>query len=202
MKLQPDVIALIDPHERHHARSALAEHADSTEMAATVRRLVVAPLWDWIEAEYQRAGGHTTSTEAGIEFARKAEDLAERFENAPVVPECLESFDAAWTAWLEAMAQGGAAIQAKATEKRSEGADKTNQRYDVARDAAREIAEQLVQGDTDRELRKEDMLALIGGELQRRELHRPNDRNLWQWLKAEPSTIPSYMSRAGRPRRA
>jgi len=86
-------------------------------------------------------------------------------------------------------------------ESRRNGAAQTNQRYMDAKNAARSDARALVNSDTDRELTKSDLQQLIRDELERKGFSVPNERNLWQWLKAEPSLIPAYMASPGRPKK-
>lgn len=111
-RLTGALFALVDPDERDHALAALREGMPADAMAGTVDRLIVEPLLEWIDREYQRAGmRHHNGTEAGAALLNAAEEITYRCRSEmDVCPELLGALEARWSEWIASMAQGSAAL--------------------------------------------------------------------------------------------
>ena len=114
MKLEDALLALIDPDERNDAIAFLRSQPPPKAMADTINKLLVAPLEQWIDQEYERLGGrHHNGTEAGMAFLLQAEDIALRCRyGREVYPGHINLLAQCWAEWLQVMAQGAAALRA------------------------------------------------------------------------------------------
>lgn len=87
--------------------------------------------------------------------------------------------------------------------RKQKAADRTNQPVKEAGMKAREIAREITDNDTDRELRRPDVLRVVSEELRNLGFRVPADSTLWRYITKEgPRAVPDYVSKPGRPKRS
>ncbi len=89
---------LLEPDEREHAVSIMREwieHGDGESCAATLERLIVSPLGDWIESQ---ADTGNNLFHAACDMMWAAQGMANRFRYGrdPVTPEHVSDLNAKW----------------------------------------------------------------------------------------------------------
>lgn len=100
--------------------------------------------------------------------------------------------------WMEGLARlEHLKTRMQAEADRRAGADKRNEPTRWARDHAICQAKAIIENDTERELAKNDIIAVISADLAHHGHHPPNERVLWRWL-SQAEILPDYVTRPGR----
>ncbi|MCR9258329.1 MAG: hypothetical protein NXH95_01300 [Pseudomonadaceae bacterium] len=111
---------LVDPDERDHVVELVRSHDHGSGFGDSIKRLLVEPLWVWVDAEYQRMGNrHHSGTEAALKLVEAAEDVVYRYQNQmSVYPEHASIIERRWNDWLATVAEGEIAIRVAKAGKR------------------------------------------------------------------------------------
>lgn len=115
--LDPAFDLLLDDSEREDGIEVIREWESTRDCqrdeshAGTIAKLLVAPLWRWIEANRTEAPGRRSDLEAALALAVCAEDIGNRFRNHQAIyPERVNLLESLWLDFQRQAGLGAIAV--------------------------------------------------------------------------------------------
>lgn len=117
----PSILLLLDPTERKSAIDSFREYNGNTELEKTIITILVEPLENWAEMEFQKYGQHE-GIEIALKVATRGRDFADKWsDGVSVIPEQIDALESEWRELCELLGFASVDLWGKDDARRNEG---------------------------------------------------------------------------------